>query len=160
VATFTPLEASPLEAAPRESMVGVALAIDRAEAQAYLEGLRRSGYVTDFYGEGWTLYRLSAARLQLLLATHNIALVRDPTIDGLAIATVSTPFSTLQIGFVGGSSDAVSQLCTWLRHRAFQAGMHRVSATVLRHDALVESVAKAGFHAPFDFELRLYERTL
>jgi GNAT superfamily N-acetyltransferase len=160
VATFVPLEASPLEAAPQESMTEVARAMDLAEVQSFLEELQRSGYPTDFYGEGWTFHRLSAARLQLLLATHDIALVRGPEIEGLAIATVSPPFTGLRIGFLGGSSDAVSRLCTWLRYRAFQAGIHQVSATVLRHTALLEAAGKAGFRAPFDFELRLYELDL
>jgi hypothetical protein len=160
VAAFVPLEASPLEVGPQEPVAHVALALDLAAVQTYLRDLARSGFLTDFYGEGWTFHRLTPARLQLLLATHAIALVRNPEIEGLAIATTSTPFTRLRIGFLGGSSGAVARLCAWLRYRAFQAGIHQVSAAVLRHNDLLEAARKAGFHAPFDFELRLYELDL
>ncbi|MBV9279620.1 MAG: GNAT family N-acetyltransferase [Chloroflexi bacterium] len=160
IASYVPLRANPDSASAADRSVRLALPSDLEQVEDFLVRAVARGRAGEFYSEGWTLYRLARDRLRLLLATNGVIVAGDGEIDGLAIATLAQPFTTLRVGFLAGSPEAVTALAGGIRRGAAEAGIVQIAAFLVPDEALLAAAGHAGFERRADSYLLLHELEL
>ena len=153
--------ASPVSETPAPGLrVRLAHAGDLNELRrVLLEEWKEDGTVP-FYTEGWTAYRLTAERIDLLVAVHAVAIVEDSGIDAVGIATASVGRPVLRLGYLDGSIEGRAAIVAWLREQARAASLEQIRATLPADPTTIAALQPLGFTSSVDFAMVLWETQL
>lgn len=115
---------------------------------------------TAFYTEGWTAYRLSAERIDLLVAVHAVVLVEQNGIQAVGIATASPGRPVLRLGYLHGSLEAKTSIAACLQLQAHEAAVEQIRAILPSDRDLEPALQPRGFAAATGFAMLLWEAGL
>lgn len=119
-----------------------------------------SGELPPFYTEGWTAYRLSAERMNLLVAAHAIALVEDRGIAAVGIATASVGRPILRLGYLHGSTEGKVSIVAWMQQQAHAASIEQIRATLPANPTTDAALQSLGFTPGAPFAMVVWETSL
>jgi RimJ/RimL family protein N-acetyltransferase len=138
--------------------VRVAGTVDAPAIRTWLAD--RGAPVAPFYTEGWTAYRLTPERLQLLLSRNAVAVFAPQGIEALAIATCSAHSPVFRLGFLKGSGAGVDALLAWLPGEAARMGFERVWSLLSVHSKESGALETWGFRPREDSSSMLLRELL
>ncbi len=113
-----------------------------------------------FYTEGWTAYRLTAERIDLLVAVHAIVVVASDGIDAVGIATASVGRPVLRLGFLNGTLEGKKSVVAWIQRQASSASIAHIRATLPRDPTTEAVLQPLGFAPGSGFAMVLLETQL
>jgi GNAT superfamily N-acetyltransferase len=119
-----------------------------------------SGASECFYTEGWTAYRLTTERINLLVAVHALALVEEDNIAAVGIATSSVGRPVLRVGYLNGSPAGKTSIVAWMRGQVHAASLEQMRAILPSDPSTTTALESLGLISSAEFSMVLWELEL
>lgn len=112
---------------------------------------------SDFYTEGWTAYRLTPERLEVLLATSAVLVCGGGQPDAIAIATATPERRDPRLGLLAGTPEGTMHILQYLQGTARSLGLDTLRGQLNSRALASERMERWGLTRSWEHDMVLWQ---